>query len=127
MGNDIFGVSEKALQLCESRAVMLTNNIVNSSTPNYKARDIDFHKILKDVNQTGSLVATDPHHLKTGSSGINGANTMYRVPMQISMDGNTVDENIERKSFIENSLRYEVNLTFIQNKTDQLMKAMKGD
>ena len=51
---------------------------------------------------------------------------MYRVPMQTSMDGNTVDENIERKNFIENSLRYQVSLTFIQNESAELMKAIKG-
>jgi flagellar basal-body rod protein FlgB len=44
----------------------------------------------------------------------------------MSLDGNTVDGEIERKNFIENALRYQVNLTFIQNKSDELTKAMGG-
>lgn len=123
--DSIFGLSEKALQLCEDRAVTLTNNLVNSSTPHYKAKDIDFHKALEDANQNYSLQATDKKHITMQSSG--GANSLYRVPMQMSMDGNTVDDEIERKNFIENALRYQVNLTFIQNKTDQIMKAIKGE
>ena len=126
MSNSIFGISESAMQLCEDRAVMLTNNIVNGSTPNYKARDIDFQNILKHSGDDSSIARTHQNHL-TQAEGASGEQAMYRVPMQKSMDGNTVDEEIERKNFIENALRYQVNLTFIQNKTDQVMKAIKGE
>lgn len=119
MSDSIFGISEPALQLCEDRAVMLTNNIVNSTTPHYKARDIDFQKLLKNANDNTAMGGQD--------NSINSQPAMYRVPMQKSMDGNTVDEEIERKNFLENALRYQVNLTFIQNKSDQLMKAIKGE
>lgn len=122
--NSIFGLSERAMQLCEDRTVLLTNNIVNSSTPNYKARDIDFHKLVKEAGESDSS-------LKTGHPGMISTQgsepTMYRIPMQKSMDGNTVDEEIERKNFIENAIHYQVNLTFIQNKADQLSKAIKGE
>lgn len=132
MDDSIFGVSGKALQLCEQRAVLLTDNIVNSSTPHYKARDIDFHKMLRDttnMTQSDSMLTTNAHHIVPDNSNteINKQNALYRVPMQKSLDGNTVDEDIERKSFIENSLRYQVNLTFVQNESSQLMKAIKGD
>ncbi len=128
MDDSIFGISEKAMALSEQRAVILTDNIVNSSTPHYKARDIDFQKLLKDqdTDQTAALETTNPNHLQ-GDVAFSGQQTLYRVPMQKSMDGNTVDEEIERKDFIENALHYQVNLTFVQNKTDQLMKAIKGE
>lgn len=126
MDTKLFGLSEQALMLCESRSVLLTNNLVNSSTPHYKARDFDFNKALKDNNDTISLAGTNPGHLQAvGTAG--GQKLMYRVPMQKSLDGNTVDEDMERKSFIENALRYQVNLTFIQNKSDEISKAIKGD
>lgn len=126
MSNSIFGLSEKALQLAEGRSVLLTNNLVNSSTPHYKARDIDFHKALDDANQTYSLETTNKNHIQAENQ-VGGQQLLYRVPMQMSLDGNTVDDEIERKNFMENALRYQVNLTFMQNKSDELMKAIKGD
>ncbi len=126
MDSKLFGMSERALQLIESRSVMLTNNLVNSSTPHYKARDIDFNKAMQDANSDYALATTNPNHMQPVDA-TGGARTMYRIPMQMSMDGNTVDEELERKNFIENALRYQVNLTFIQNKSDEISKAIKGD
>lgn len=126
MADSIFGLSEKALQLSESRAVMLTNNLVNASTPNYKAKDIDFYKVLQDQDGNYALDKTNQNHIQVPDQ-ISGNKVQYRVPMQVSMDGNTVDDEIERKNFLENALRYQVNLTFIQGKSDELMKAIKGE
>ena len=123
----IFGMSEKALQLSEDRAVMLTSNLVNSSTPHYKARDIDFQKALAAAGEDGAVMqTTSPNHIVPRTQS-HGAEVEYRVPMQSSLDGNTVDDEIERKNFIENALHYQVNLTFVQNKTSELMKAIKGE
>lgn len=123
--DSIFGTAAKGLQLCEDRAVMLTNNIVNSSTPHYKARDIDFYKTLQETNSSAGLQTTHSNHISL-STETSGATPQYRVPMQRQLDGNTVDEEIERKNFMENALRYQVNLTFIQNKSEHLLKAIKG-
>jgi flagellar basal-body rod protein FlgB len=127
MSDSLFGLSEKALQLSEQRAVMLSNNIVNSATPNYKARDIDFHKVLQETtdNQASILKTTDAKHIQTGGAG--SAPVLYRIPMKENLDGNTVDGEIERKNFLQNALNYQVNLTFVKNSSDKLMKAFKGE
>ena len=126
MTNNIFGLSERALQLCEDRAVLITNNLVNSSTPNFKARDISFQDALREAQGPGNLDRTNSNHLNVQEQA-HGSQLLYRIPMQSSLDGNTVDDEIERKNFLENAVRYQVNLSFIQNKTDQLMKAIKGE
>src|SRR5258708_2962476 len=104
----VFGLSEKAIKLCEDRAEMLTNNVANSSTPHYKGKDIDFRTILQGNQSAGSLLKTNTKHLSINGDAGN-ATVKYRVPNQISMDGNTVDEELERKNFIENALQYQVN------------------
>ena len=71
----LFGLHATALQLRSQRMMMLASNIANAATPNYKARDIDFAKAL-DLAQQGA--STD------------GA-ISYRVPVQASLDGNTVE------------------------------------
>lgn len=126
MSDGIFGMSEKALQLSEDRAVLLTGNIVNGSTPHYKAKDIDFHKLLQQADDNSSMAVTHSQHIKP-NGGLSGEPVMYRIPMQTSKDGNTVDEEIERKSFLQNALNYQVNLTFVKSKSDQLMKAIRGE
>lgn len=119
MGIGILGLPEQALKVCEERAVLLSNNLVNSATPHYKARDIDFAKTMQDtVAQKGT---------GTDQSFNVESEIQYRVPMQKSLDGNTVDAEIDRKNFIENALRYEVNLTFMQNKADEIVSAIKGE
>jgi len=126
MLDNVFGIAEKAIKLSEQRAEMLTNNIANSSTPHYKAKDIDFHTILQGNNKAGSLTQTNAKHLSLNGD-LGSATVLYRVPNQTSMDGNTVDEEIERKNFIENALQYQVNLTFVKNKSDELSKAIRGE
>lgn len=123
----IFGMAERSMQLTEDRAQLITTNLVNSSTPGFKAKDIDFYDVLKNAGQSGQkLLVTNANHIGTGD-GISGEQLKYRIPMQMSMDGNTVDPEIERKNFLENSVRYQVSLTFIQNKTAELSKAVKGE
>lgn len=126
MDSKIFGVSERALQLCEDRAVMLTNNLVNSSTPNYKSRDIDFHKAMQNANEAHTLKATNKNHISAANQ-TSGAKVLYRIPNQVNLDGNTVDDEIERKHFIENALRYQVGLTFVQSESDLIMKSIRGE
>lgn len=125
MTDSIFGLSEKAMQVCEDRAVLLTNNLVNASTPHYKARDLDFSKVLKENMPTQELKTNQTGQITSGSGAIEHA--LYRVPMQESADGNTVDENIERKSFLENAMKYQVNLKFVEYKSDELRAAIKGE
>lgn len=127
MTDSIFGVSEKALQLCEDRGVVLSNNIVNSSTPHYKARDIDFYKIMQQnkAQDAAALKTNDPRQIS--GHGQVSEPLKYVVPTQKSLDGNTVDEEIARKNFIENAMHYQVNLTFVQYNSNILTKAIKGE
>lgn len=122
----MFNLEEKSLSLCEVRSALLARNIANSNTPNFKARDLNFHEALNSVHQSNTLTTTHSNHLQSSHSA-NGNPLYYRVPTQISQDGNTVDDEIERKNFIENALRYQASLGFVQNKAGTLLKAIKGE
>ena len=43
------GIHEQALHVRAQRAEVLANNLVNADTPNFKARDIDFKNVLKNL------------------------------------------------------------------------------
>ncbi len=111
----LFGVHAAALQLRSQRMMMLASNIANAATPGYKARDLDFSKAL-DLAQQGS---------STGAA-IEGA-TAYRVPVQPSLDGNTVEMATEQTAFAENALAYRSSLSFLQGRIGTLTRAIKGE
>jgi flagellar basal-body rod protein FlgB len=52
---------------------------------------------------------------------------MYRTTMQDSLDGNTVDEQIEQAQFMQNSVQYQASLNFLGGKFKGLLTAIKGE
>ncbi|MBX9896227.1 MAG: flagellar basal body rod protein FlgB [Nitrosomonas sp.] len=122
----------QALNLRAARQELLASNVANADTPNFKARDIDFSSVLREklslttnITQVG-LITTSSGHISTSPAGIlGGDNLLYRVPLQPSADGNTVDMNMERTQFADNSIKYDVILTLIKDKFDDLSLAMQ--
>lgn len=99
-----------ALNLRAQRQEVLAANLANSDTPNYKARDIDFAAALKQAMGVRGgalpLARTDAGHLAAKSASA-GAQIKYRDVVQPSLDGNTVDPDVERAHFAENALHYQ--------------------
>ena len=125
---------QTALNLRAQRQELLASNIANADTPNYKARDVDFSKALQGAlakaGQTpaaAGLVKTAANHLAgTASAAIGGAPLLYRIGQQGSVDGNTVDMDVERNQFTDNALRYEAGVTLIGAQIKSLLAAIQG-
>ncbi len=103
---------QSALDLRARRQEILASNIANSDTPNYKARDLDFGAALKRMMGAGgdlALARTSARHLdgRAAGTGGAGARVMYRNAVQPSLDGNTVDPDVERAHFADNALHYQ--------------------
>ncbi|KQU61709.1 MULTISPECIES: flagellar basal body rod protein FlgB [Sphingomonas] len=111
-GDTLFGVHGAALEVRSQRMGVLASNIANASTPGFKARDVDFKSALAS--------------LEGGQDGIDAA-TKYRVPMQTSMDGNTVELSSEQTAFAENAVQYQTTLSFLNGRISQITRALKGD
>ena len=125
-----FSFPQQVLGLRAHRQQILAGNIANADTPNYKARDFDFSTALKDAvaGRSGGnlpLATTASRHL-TGGTEVGPARLMYRIPSQASVDGNTVDMDVERAQFSENAIQYEAGITFITGKIKTLMTAIQG-
>ena len=126
------GVDAQALQLQSRRMEVLADNLANVDTPNYKARDIDFKTALAQAGSPGAnlpLTTTAAGHLggtsATGDSDQSGA-LKYRVPLAPSLDGNTVDAQLEQAAFADNTVRYQATLTFLSAKFKSLLTAITG-
>jgi flagellar basal-body rod protein FlgB len=114
--NNIFGVHGAALQVRSQRMGVLASNIANASTPGYKARDIDFREALSAIESPDGI----------GGGSIDGA-MKYRVPLQPSLDGNTVELATEQTAFAENAVAYQTTLAFLNGRIDTLKRALKGE
>ena len=56
------GIHEQALGFRAQRAEVLANNIANADTPNYKARDLDFSKVLGGTERENQQRHLRPEH-----------------------------------------------------------------
>jgi flagellar basal-body rod protein FlgB len=122
------GIHADALQVRSRRLELLASNLANADTPNYKARDIDFRAALGQAQQgeTVSIRRTHAAHLSDGASGL-GMEPQYRVPNQPSLDGNTVDPQLEQAAFSQNAVQYQASLDFLNARFRGLRNALGGD
>jgi len=129
MSDKLFGIHAQALTLRARRAELLASNLANADTPNYKARDVDFRQVLgSEMGNGPSLTRTSPGHLPAGDvSGFENLTMKYRVPSQPSLDGNTVDEQLEKGEFASNSVRYMASLQFLEKRVQGVIKALREE
>jgi len=122
-----FAHHEQALRFRAFRNQVLSSNIANADTPNYKARDLDFGSALKDA-QSGQISmkkTSELHQSAWRTSGLE-ANVKYRIPMQPTLDGNTVETDVEQAAFAENAVQYRASLAFLDGQIRTLRYALKG-
>ena len=120
------GFHASALQLRSRRNEMLASNIANAATPNFKARDIDFDTELKRINKIGTIETSNNSHFASIQKRI-GKDSVFRLPIHPSLDGNTVEMAVEQMQFSENVMRYQTTLSFLNNKISGLRSAIKGE
>lgn len=125
--DNALGIHEQALKLRMRRAEVLAGNIANADTPGYKARDFDFKKMLQqEVGQSERMQVTNSRHIQTASGLLPDAMLAYRIPLQPSLDGNTVDSQLEHTAYASNALEYQASLKFLSGNIKKLMTAITG-
>jgi flagellar basal-body rod protein FlgB len=127
--DDHLRVHRAALGALIYRQELLASNIANADTPHFKARDLDFKGALDSAvagrrSGTPGLAVTSSRHLGGGADAFLASAVKYRTEFQPSVDGNTVNMDIERGAFAENALRMEAALTFINGNFKTLQLAM---
>ncbi|MFK7828974.1 MAG: flagellar basal body rod protein FlgB [Congregibacter sp.] len=121
------GVSPQVLSLRAQRTELLAANIANADTPGYKAKDIDFASAMRSASEAQEgLRRTNARHMSAGGSTGDDASIMYRVPAQSSMDGNTVESHREHAAFMDNAVRYQASITFLEGRINGLRTAIRG-
>lgn len=124
----VLGIHGYALALHSQRMQVLASNLANADTPGFKARDLDFQSILAGEGMEPLPLATSrPAHLGRADEALPGAEMKYRLPLQPSLDGNTVDAPMDQARFAENALSYQVSLTLVNGRISTLLTAISGN
>lgn len=126
--------NEVALNLRAQRQQLIASNIANADTPNYKARDFDFNNALQNALSRSPAEAspldvakTSKAHMEASATeSVAGTPLLYRTVQQGSVDGNTVDMDVERNQFTDNAVRYEAGLTMISAQIKAMLAALQG-
>ena len=116
----------QALQLRSKRNEVLASNIANAATPHFKARDINFDREIQRHIKEGPLVTTNEVHFPTNISPLH-EKLLFRDPINPSLDGNTVEMEVEQMEFSENVIRYQTTLQFLNGRISGLMSAIRGE
>ncbi len=116
LADNLFGIHGKALQLRSQRLELIASNIANASTPGYKARDVDFDAALATATKAQGTVR---NALEQAMG--------YRVPLQPSADGNTVEMSTEQTLFSENAVKYRTTLSFLEGRLNTITRALRGE
>lgn len=144
------GFQGNALILRAERQRIIASNIANADTPGYVARDFDFASTLREATKApagtdvksvlhgdkGPAVSTaisDPRHFRATTTGSGSTSTLggpgklgYAVQTQPALDNNSVDLDRERANFVDNAVRYEATLRFINGNAKTMLSAIQG-
>ena len=122
----IFGIHEQALGLRQQRMTALSENIANAETPNYKSKDIDFKAAMSASNQKFvDLQKTSKGHMEARNAV--GNFEIFRSPINVSADGNTVEMHHQQMEFGKESGRYLATVQFIENRVGGIRRALRGE
>jgi flagellar basal-body rod protein FlgB len=121
-----FAFTERTLAVRGQRMEVLSKNIANADTPNYKAQDVDFRSVLKGTQLPTAMNATQKGHFSE-SKMISDANLFYTTPLNSSVDGNTVELSVEQAKYGRAAAQYQATLRFIESDVSGIRKALKGE
>lgn len=110
-----------SLNFRQMRQKIISSNIANADTPDYKAKRVDFEDALEralNLDKQNGLVVGDKQHFDVGAGGFNNLEPeIYEDPNGIvSEDGNTVNRDEEMAKMAENEILYDTSIQLLNKK-----------
>ncbi|MEC1394959.1 flagellar basal body rod protein FlgB [Bacillus velezensis] len=116
---------ENALGRADIKQKVLTNNIANIDTPNYKVKKVSFRNLLDQETSNLEAVKTDYRHVDFTGSGddysiVSSSDTSYQ------QNGNNVDIDKEMTDLAENQINYQALVERMSGKFNSLKTVLTG-
>ena len=118
-------VLDKAADVSWTRETLITNNLANVNTPNYKRKDIDFQSALRNELGRFQYTSLDEKIANTDLNRLNpsvytdSANYSYRL------DGNNVDVDTEQVELASEQIKYQALTQSITSEFQRLQTVIK--
>ncbi len=130
--SETIAILEKSLNLRSKRHQVLSSNIANIDTPNYKAFDLVIEDELKKPPGHASsikLVRTHESHLPLQPRSRENVTLKLAEPPEFTLrgDGNTVDIDKTMGDLAENTLLFKTAAQIISKKFLALKNVIQGD
>jgi flagellar basal-body rod protein FlgB len=107
-------LANKSLDALWTRANTISNNISNSDTPNYKAKDVTFESSLSDALKNNTLSESQLNNITPQVVTVNGT---------VDANGNSVDMESQMVELTRNQLQYNYMQKAISGQLDMLKSA----
>ncbi|MCH1623790.1 flagellar basal body rod protein FlgB [Fredinandcohnia quinoae] len=118
---------ENALDYSSLRQKVISNNIANVDTPNYKAKDVSFKDHLtKEVGQQMSAYRTSEKHLEFSRGSSSNYQITTKNDTSYNHNGNNVDVDKEMAILAENQIYYNAVTDRISGKFNSLKSVIRG-
>ena len=133
--NSLFGgsisVLQKSLNIGSLRHKVLTANIANIDTPNYKAFEVVMQNEIEKNGRPArsiNLVRTQPDHLPGRYQSATDVKLKVADPPKLNFraDGNTVDLDKTMGKLAENTILYRAAAQLIKSKFQGLKNVIQG-
>lgn len=116
---------EQALQYSAIRHKVIANNIANADVPNYKAKKLNFHDMLKKAQVEIDTYRTDPRHFELKPSN-NKPKIQFQQNFKYNANGNSVDIDSEMSDLAENQIYYQALIERLNGNFAMLSNVIKG-
>lgn len=125
--SDTFNTLGQALNYASLKQKVISQNIANVDTPNYKSKDVSFNSIFQnELDQPFNTYRTDKRHLDFSSNGTNQPEIVTRTNVQYNNNGNSVDMDTEMSDLATNQIYYDALVQQLNSKFSNLQSVITG-
>ncbi|AKL95488.1 flagellar basal-body rod protein FlgB [Clostridium aceticum] len=117
-------IMTKTLNASWKRDEVISNNIANADTPNFKKSHVVFEELLQNQLKGRGIAGKTTHHnhIEIGRGNINNLTHKIVTPQnyQTRRDGNNVDIDVEMAELAKNTITYNTVSTQLNNDIKRL-------
>ena len=106
MSNSAYNLIKNALDATELRQQMISSNISNVNTPDYKVNKVDFEKRLEKAYDGIGMMKTNVRHIGIGRPDEIQAVVTKRTNSIVKENGNNVDIDMEMTDEAATTIQY---------------------
>ncbi|KAB7668633.1 flagellar basal body rod protein FlgB [Bacillus sp. B1-b2] len=114
---------ENAINYANTKQKVISQNIANVDTPNYKAKEVTFKDTL---NQTMEAKLTNTKHIPFSGSSSSSSKVVTRTDVAYNSNGNSVDMDKEMTDLATNQIYYNALIERISGKFNSLQTVIRG-